>query len=960
MVDIATLGIKVDSSGATKGSADLDKLSGSAQGATKSVDQLTAATQKQAAAGQNNASRIAQQVSQNATLASSVEKAAVAHDGLAHNVHAAETALRLTGLASVAHAAGMGNISGSTVRAAESFGQMEFKASQLRTGLRVLNPVVNEVGGSLGNLRLLAGAGRAGLEILAVVISSVVAIALEKAAESARVLQQRLGELGGGGVKEGAKAFDEINKAAKAAGVSTDDFAASMETLRKSQRELLSEKGFRLAPGTTVDSFLGFSPKDAARALQTMSELLQVDGLNASKAKSAMDEFFSSIAKGGGLTKDIFDKLETASPRAAQALSQAFGLVNVESFRNRLDQVPVSLDKIIRSLGKLGPATDEEFKKMPQTVEQGLDHLKAEFERLMEDIGHSAGVTFASTFISGARTLVKGEWNWADLLKIGDAADKAMADFSAFMVNKMRNLFAEIKRMWDEFWSTLSIDKIGAAAKSARDFLFGQGDQSSSLTNRPLQDLGNREETNRILDEFVRGAKEIPPALNATDMALNKLTQDIVADAAKITEAANAAAAAAAAAKSGGIGSDYGASTGITAGETDLGSNATGGIYRMAGSGPDDTIKIRGVVSPGETIAIIPEGKMSGSLLAQLQKTVGTSPIDLSSGGYAITAPASYTDQEARRGELAFNITAAQQAAARAKIAANVLATSGATSAALLVPANPFAQPAVTSVQSSFKKTSPSLWSDKAGNAQFVDAPLTDRIGPRDASKIGFKPARPAEFIKGSAPFEGKGIITPDTPFEGKGIKLATALSDLMEMVGPSAWDEIVKMLGNDTGNIWDMVGPSFADAFSQEQPASFADRFSPFDNAAAPTFDEMWGGDAFSGGSGWESSGGGIGSDFAAGGGTDFYPGDFARGGSFTVPNVGRGGQDGVRTRMNLTPGEQVAITPNEERIGGERKSNSGGTHIENVVIMTQGQNPMASLSRNAIRRELSAWTRG
>ncbi len=60
----------------------------------------------------------------------------------------------------------------------------------------------------------------------------------------------------------------------------------------------------------------------------------------------------------------------------------------------------------------------------------------------------------------------------------------------------------------------------------------------------------------------------------------------------------------------------------------------------------------------------------------------------------------------------------------------------------------------------------------------------------------------------------------------------------------------------------------------------------------------------------------------------------------------------------MNLTPGEQVAITPNEERIGGERKSN-GGTHIENVVIVTQGQNPMASLSRNAIRRELSAWTR-
>ncbi len=75
-------------------------------------------------------------------------------------------------------------------------------------------------------------------------------------------------------------------------------------------------------------------------------------------------------------------------------------------------------------------------------------------------------------------------------------------------------------------------------------------------------------------------------------------------------------------------------------------------------------------------------------------------------------------------------------------------------------------------------------------------------------------------------------------------------------------------------------------------------------------------------------------------------------------MPNVGRGGHDGVRTKLNLTPGEQVNITSNDQKIGGETKS-GGGTHIENVVIVTQGQNPMASLSRNAIRRELSAWTR-
>ena len=85
---------------------------------------------------------------------------------------------------------------------------------------------------------------------------------------------------------------------------------------------------------------------------------------------------------------------------------------------------------------------------------------------------------------------------------------------------------------------------------------------------------------------------------------------------------------------------------------------------------------------------------------------------------------------------------------------------------------------------------------------------------------------------------------------------------------------------------------------------------------------------------------------------------GSFARGGSFRVPNRGRGGVDGTRIGMNVTPGEQVSVTSNEERIGGA-KQDGGGVHIANINIVTPGDNPMASLSRNAIRRELSAWMR-
>jgi hypothetical protein len=94
---------------------------------------------------------------------------------------------------------------------------------------------------------------------------------------------------------------------------------------------------------------------------------------------------------------------------------------------------------------------------------------------------------------------------------------------------------------------------------------------------------------------------------------------------------------------------------------------------------------------------------------------------------------------------------------------------------------------------------------------------------------------------------------------------------------------------------------------------------------------------------------GGGAAASYADTGGADM--GDFASGGSFTVPRT-RPGTDTFRASMNLTGGERVSVSPADEgdRIGGRR--GGGDTFIINIAT----PNPQAfAASRASIRRQVA-----
>ncbi len=1100
MVDIATLGISVDSSGAAKGAADIDKVSTSAKGATTNVNQLTDATQKYNVTINSNTARVAQQAQQFASLGKAAHDAGEGHSHLAHQVHAVHSGLQLTGTALAAHATGLGNISASTVKAAEQLGNFNFKATQLRTGLRVLRPIVSEMGASLGNLGQLAGAGRAGFAILAAVITATFLTALEKAADAARVLKQNLTDLSGGNIAQGAKEFKLLSDAASKAGIEVSVMADSFQAVKRVAREVAETKGIRQSDG----SVFGFKPEDVTAALKTMVDMLQISGLGAEKTKAALDGFFVEMSKGGNLTKEIFDKLELASPRAAAAISRAFNYVNVEQFRTHLDQVPESASKVIAALKRIGPAISEEASTIPKTIEQQIDALKADFEHLMVEFGEKGGIKFASDFIAGARKVIHGEWpdmfkkvldtkitaadivNMFDLtgpiptdklIPLGKFIDKdAPVEFPIDKILKVLDeLDAELEKRgiklwdpilpkitakWDEFWATADLGS--AVLNAVTKALNFPGRSIAEMLKGAFSDVGKEGGGGGLMDWFMNGpkgdaplfggskektdaaAKELPQNLDKTAEAMGKLSTEAATDATRLVDAFNqlaapanaileittasaaekaaleglpgsinqvtqattqlgpaattaaaavaaavaqirAAAAGAAAAGSGG--GSYGDQTGITAGSAggiDLGSNARGGIYKMPGSGAGDSISIGGKVSPGETIAIIPSEKMTGSLMSLLSDTIAQSPISVGTGGSSyISSPASYSAEDERRAKLAFTLTQEQKQSALSRIAqASAKAGAGTDdTSAMQVLMNSKGLGSSGGGGFSFKPTSKPLWNDKEFQAQFQpysgDASVNKSVKMIGSGSTGQMSSPNAKMIQGTAPFEGKGIITPDTPFAGKGIKTGPEAFDWQGPLGPDMFpwqgplsSEMFPWQGPLGPDMFDWqgptyepslynpsqpyvdYGPSMVDAFqpSYDPPASFDDRFGPYDTTPTgpsmePSFDEMWGGNDYFG-----DSGGGVDGSV--------YGGAYARGGSFRVPQKGSPGRDSVRTVMDLTPGEQVSIGSGSEQIGGSQsKGGSGGHYIENINIVTPGDNPLASLSRNAIRRELSGW---
>lgn len=146
---------------------------------------------------------------------------------------------------------------------------------------------------------------------------------------------------------------------------------------------------------------LGVSQEDLLAVTESINQSLIISGTSASAAQAALTQLGQGFASGVLRGEELNSVLEQA-PRLARALADGLG-VPIGKLRELGQAGELTADKVFRALQKSGAALNEEFAKMPLTVEQATTQAGNSISRLIGIIDKATGASSAFAIaISGA------------------------------------------------------------------------------------------------------------------------------------------------------------------------------------------------------------------------------------------------------------------------------------------------------------------------------------------------------------------------------------------------------------------------------------------------------------------------------------------------------------------------------------------------------------------------------
>ncbi len=332
---------------------------------------------------------------------------------------------------------------------------------EFREGIHILNPVLNELGGSIGGLGHFASAARAGLIGLAVAITGSLVVGLEKAGDAVDLVQRRLTTLFG---SSSGRVFDALTKGAEEANISLQTLLPSIQALQNATQ--LGSKGFQTIttlPGGGVELTRGLGnaveqAKKFEDVATTLNHALQVEGATATDAAKdvnaltkSMSAYNSATGDATGLTKEMYLGLKSTAPALAKLLDDAFGPTLFE----KLQKGPIALQNVLNHITAMKPRIDWQLAQAPRTVAQSWDDLKTAAEDFMGTLGHLAKITGVTDFFSGLAGKLK---DFSKELREGTGAGQ---DFLAWLSDLRQDLKDK------GFWGALDLraDKMNADIK---------------------------------------------------------------------------------------------------------------------------------------------------------------------------------------------------------------------------------------------------------------------------------------------------------------------------------------------------------------------------------------------------------------------------------------------------------------------------------------------------------------
>lgn len=156
----------------------------------------------------------------------------------------------------------------------------------------------------------------------------------------------------------------------------------------------------RLAQATEQ---LGVSQADTLAVTDTINRAFVVSGTSAASAAAAIVQLGQGFASGVLRGEELNSVLEQA-PRLAKAIADGLG-VNVGQLRKLGEEGALTADKVFAAILSQQAALQEEFRKLPPTVEQSLVQVGNSITRLIGKINEATGATslIAAGFASVAR-----------------------------------------------------------------------------------------------------------------------------------------------------------------------------------------------------------------------------------------------------------------------------------------------------------------------------------------------------------------------------------------------------------------------------------------------------------------------------------------------------------------------------------------------------------------------------
>jgi tape measure domain-containing protein len=136
---------------------------------------------------------------------------------------------------------------------------------------------------------------------------------------------------------------------------------------------------------------LGASQKESLRFTKTLSELLQISGLNTQEASSSLLQLSQALNK-GKLDGDEFRTVMETLPTLAEAIAKEMGVARGELLK-LAPQGKITSDIIRKALASLADETDARFKELGSTVSQGFTVIKNGAIEFIGDFNKATGAS---------------------------------------------------------------------------------------------------------------------------------------------------------------------------------------------------------------------------------------------------------------------------------------------------------------------------------------------------------------------------------------------------------------------------------------------------------------------------------------------------------------------------------------------------------------------------------------